>query len=108
MDEKLIKKVLYKEISDKDIFHDLMQYRVREILLISTVYDAYIIEQEGKLSELIFMEFYQLNISNAPRITSVPSYEKAEAKMKKRRYDLVIIMMGVDKKSPFVISKKIK
>ena len=108
MDDKLLQKLLNKNASDKDIFHDLMQYRVREILLISTIYDAYIIEQEGKLSELIFREFYQLNISNAPRITSVSSYEKAEAKLKKRRYDLVVIMMGVDKKSPFDISKKIK
>jgi len=108
MDNQLLQEVLSKNTTDRDIFHDLMQYRVREILLISTVYDAYIIEQEGKLSELIFREFYQLNISNAPRITSVPSYEKAEAKIKKRSYDLVIIMMGVDKKSPFEISKKIK
>jgi hypothetical protein len=108
MDDDLLQKILNKNISDRDIFHSLMQFRVREILLISTVYDAYIIEREGKLSELIFREFYQLNISNAPRITSVPSYEKAEKKMEKKSYDLVIIMMGVDKKSPFDISRKIK
>ena len=35
----------------EDNFHNLMQFRVKKILLISTIYDAYIFEHDSKLSE---------------------------------------------------------
>lgn len=63
--------------SNLSIFHDLMPFRVREILLVATVYDAYILEREGQLFEQIYGEYYQLNLSSAPRVTSVYSTEEA-------------------------------
>ena len=61
----------------EDNFHNLMQYRVKEILLISTFYDAYIFEHDSLLSEQIVGEYHQLNLTTVPRITSVPTGEEA-------------------------------
>ncbi len=92
----------------EDIFHQLMQKRVREILLVSTFYDAFIFEQDGRLSEQIFGEYRQLNLTTAPRITSVPTGEDALEKLKHNEYDLVITMMRIGDIGPFQLAKQIK
>jgi hypothetical protein len=83
--------------SNLSIFHDLMPFKVKEILLVATVYDAYILEREGQIFEQIYGEYYQLNISSAPRITSVFSGEDAIEEVETGRFDLVIIVTGIDK-----------
>jgi CheY-like chemotaxis protein len=85
-----------------------MQFRIREILLVATIYDAFILEQEGKLTELIFGEYYQLNLSTAPRVTSVAFGEEALAMLDKRRFDMVILTMRIDEMSPFELCAKIR
>lgn len=92
----------------EDNFHELMKKKVHEILLVSTFYDAYIFEQDGRLSEQIHGEYMQLNLSTAPRITSVPTGAQALELLKKRKFDLVITMMRIGKVSPFKLSKQIK
>jgi len=92
----------------KHIYHTLMPFRVREILLVSSLYDAFIIEEEGLISELIIGEYQHLLLSSPPRITRVSSGEKALSKLKECKYDLVITMsknIGMD---PFDFGKKIK
>lgn len=92
----------------EDIFHQLMQRRVRDILLVSTFYDAFIFEQDGRLSEQIFGEYRQLNLTTAPRITSVPTGIDALEKIKNNEYDLVITMMRIGEIGPFQLAKTIK
>ncbi len=92
----------------EDSFHNLMKNRVREILLVSTFYDAFIFEQDGRLSEQIIGEYRQLNLSTAPRITSVPTGEQALKKMEKRSFDLIITMMRIGNITPFELGKRIK
>jgi len=92
----------------EDIFHQLMQKRVRDILLVSTFYDAFIFEQDGRLSEQIFGEYRQLNLSTAPRITSVPTGQDAIDKLKERPFDLVITMMRIGEIGPFQLAKAVK
>ncbi|MBT3168271.1 MAG: hypothetical protein HN952_06935 [Candidatus Cloacimonetes bacterium] len=92
----------------EDNFHNLMKSKVREVLLISTFYDAFIFEQDGRFSEQIFGEYRQLNLSTAPRITSVPTGEEALNKLSEKKYDLVITMMRIGEISPFELSKKVK
>ncbi len=94
--------------SNLSIFHDLMPFRVREILLVATVYDAYILEREGQLFEQIYGEYYQLNLSSAPRVTSVYSIEEAIEMISENRFDLIIIMTGIDKTMPVLLSTKVR
>ncbi|WP_147820032.1 PEP/pyruvate-binding domain-containing protein [Salidesulfovibrio onnuriiensis] len=73
-------------------YHDLMAHKVRDILLISTPYDAWVMEEDCKLSERIVSEYRGLNLSHPPRLTWVSSVAEALAKLDERRYDLVIHM----------------
>ena len=92
----------------EDNFHNLMQYRVKEILLISTFYDAYIFEHDSLLSEQIVGEYHQLNLTTVPRITSVPTGEEALHMLNKRNFDLVITTMRTGESNTFELSRKIK
>ncbi len=91
-----------------DTFHELMQQKIRNILLVSTFYDAYIFEQDGRLSEQLHGEYMQLNLSTAPRITSVPTGLQALEMLKEKKYDLVITMIRIGEITPFELSKEIK
>jgi hypothetical protein len=105
---KLLQNFLDKNNYDRDIFHDLMKFKVREILIISNLYDAYSLEREGKFSDYILGVYYQLNLTSIPRITGVSSFEEAFEKLYTRHFDLIIIMAGVDRKAPMEIASRIK
>ncbi len=76
-------------------FERLMPFRIRDILLVSSSYDHYVLAEDGHLTELMTNEFTQLNLSHAPRIIHVNSAEEALDLMKKWRFDLIITMMKV-------------
>ncbi len=94
--------------SNLSIFHDLMPFKISEILLVATAYDAYILEREGQIFEQIYGEYYQLNISSAPRITSVFSVDDAVEEIETGRFDLAIVVTGINKEMPLALSKKIR
>ena len=105
---KLLQKFLERHNAERDIFHDLQPFRVKEILLVANLYDAYSIEGEGRFSDHILGEYHHMNLSSLPRVTGVSSEEEVFFKLKARHYDMVIIMMGVHKENPMVLCKKIK
>lgn len=89
----------YKK-SDRDIFEELMPFKVKEVLLVAALYDSYSIVREGQFLDQIYGEFLQLNLYSYPRFTGVNSETDALEMLKERSFDLVIIMAGVDKKAP--------
>ncbi len=89
-------------------FHNLMPFKVREILLVSSLYDAFIVEEEGLISELVIEEYRHLLLSSPPRVTHVTSGDEALSKVKTRKYDLVITMSKNIGMNPFDFGKKIK
>ena len=105
---KLLQTFLNRMNFNRDLYHDLMPFKVREILLVANLYDAYSIEKEGRFSEHVLGEFYQLSLSTMPRITGVSSLEEVMEQLGSKHYDLVIIMMGTDKQFPVELSRKIK
>lgn len=92
----------------EDNFHHLMKRRVKDILMVSSFYDAYTFEQDGRLSEQIFGEYKHLNLTTIPKITSVPTKEEALRKIANHKYDLVITMMRVGETIPYQLSSAIK
>lgn len=105
---KLLQKFLDRNNSERDVFHDLMPFKVKEILLVANLYDAYSIEGEGRFSELMLGEYYQLNLASVPRLTGVSGENEAFAKLKIRHYDMIIIMVGVEKKASLALCRKLK
>lgn len=96
---KLLQTFLNKNNADRDIYHDLMTFKVKEILLISNLYDAYSIEREGRFSEYVLGHYHQLNLTSVPRITGVTTASEAFEMLQSKYFDLVIFMVSVDKKT---------
>jgi len=105
---QLLQKFLNKHNSDRDLLHDLMPFKVKEILLVANLYDAYSIEKEGRFTDHILGEYHQLNLTSLPRVTGVSTEDEALEVMESKHFDLVILMMGVDKKTPLKISHTLK
>ncbi len=105
---KLLQKFLDRHNAERDIFHDLQPFKVKEILLVANLYDAYSIEGEGRFSDHILGEYYQLSLTSIPRVTGVSGEDEAFSRLKSRHYDMIIIMIGVDKESPMQLCRKIK
>ncbi len=85
---------LDEDVERPDRFHgfqDLIQNRVQDILLVSTLYDYYTLSQDGRLNEQFLGEFLELNLRHTPNITRVFSgksaLEKAQAAS---RYNLIV------------------
>ena len=74
-------------------FHGLMPYRVQEILLVSSPYDAFTLEEDGRLTESVFTAYSELSLTRAPRITHVSSGVHALELLAERNFDLVLSMV---------------
>ncbi|MBE0637236.1 MAG: pyruvate, phosphate dikinase [Bacteroidales bacterium] len=104
----LLQTFLNKNNYARDVYHDLMMFKVKEILLVANLYDAYSIEKEGRFSEHVLDEYNQLNLSSVPRITGVSSIDEVMEKLHARHFDMVIFMVGTDPKFPVQTSDVIK
>lgn len=71
-------------------FHGLMPYRVREVLLVASPYDAFMLEEDGLLTEQVFLEYMDVSQPGAPRFTHARSGDEALALMGWQRFDLVL------------------
>ncbi len=86
-------KHLFKQFFFKDTsFVDLMQSRIYNVLLIASKYDAFMLEDDGRIDEKIFFEYVQLNLRYPPRFTQVSNEADALEELNNKRYDLVIAM----------------
>ena len=90
------------------IFHELMARKVRDVLLVSTPYDAWIMEEDCRLSERIINEYRGLNLSNPPRITWVPTVDAALAALTGRKFDLVLTMLHLEDTDACDLGRAIK
>ena len=90
------------------IFHELMARKIRDILLVSTPYDAWILEEDCRLSERIIHEYRGLNLSNPPRFTWASSAQEALAALDKQKFDMVISMSQLADMDVFTLGDEIK
>ena len=77
-------------------FQDLMQKRVFNVLLIASPYDAFMIEEDGRIEEQLFFEYVALNLSSPPRVTQARNYASAMEKLAEKHFDLIIAIPNVD------------
>ena len=89
-------------------FHNLMQRRIFNVLLVASPYDAFMMEEDGRVEEQLYNEYVALNLSSPPRITRVSHISEALAMMAQKNFDLVIAMPGMDISETFIGAKKIK
>ena len=108
IDKISLAKIYKRKKTDRDIFQELMPTKVKEVLLVATLYDSYSIVREGQFSDKIFGEYLQLNLYAAPRFTSVNSMEDAIQTLRHRDFDIIIVMAGMDKSTPVEIAREIR
>lgn len=90
-------------------FQKLMKFKVREILLVSSLYDSYLFEEDGRLYELIREEYQTLNLSHAPEITHVTTGREAlEIIGMEREFDLIIITLHIEDMHPVRFAETLK
>lgn len=77
-------------------FYELQPHHVQEILLVSSLYDAFIFEEDGQLTERIFNEYIDFHLHYAPRVTQVETADKALKMLKEKNYDMVITTLQLE------------
>ena len=88
-------------------FQRLMQKRIFNVLLIATPYDAFMMEEDGRVEEQVYFEYVALNLSSPPRFVKAANYEEAYRELAEKSFDLIIAMPGVDVSETFREAKKI-
>ncbi len=90
-------------------FQNLMRYRIRDVLLVSSLYDLYILEEDGRLYELIRDKYQGLGLSHTPEMTRVSSGSEAIALAKEeRRFDLIITTFHIEDMNVVSLAKKLR
>jgi len=89
-------------------FNDLIPFRVHEVLLVSSPYDAFILQEDGHLTERMFFEYREISLSSAPRFTHATNGEEAIALLKSRRFDLVVTMTSLADSDIIEFSRRVK
>lgn len=85
-----------------------MTHRIYNVLLYASKYDAFVLEEDGRIDELIFNEYTSLNLRYPPRVTLVSNEEQANALLKERTFELIISMPSGDSINPFQWAKSVK
>ncbi len=89
-------------------YHLLMSRRVKDILLISNLYDACIINEDCRLADRIVREYRGLNLSRPPRVTWAASASEALDLLDQNDFDMVITMYRLAREDAFSLGRKIK
>lgn len=90
-------------------FHNLMQQRVRRILLVCSSYDQFTLEEDGHIEIQLAREYAELSLSNPPTFTRVSSALGAlEILQTDSNYDLVIAMFNIGEMDVFTFSREVK
>ena len=88
-------------------FQQLMQRRIFNVLLIVTPYDAFMMEEDGRVEEQVYFEYVALNLSSPPRFVKAANYEEAYIQLAEKSFDLIIAMPGVDVSETFREAREI-
>ena len=98
------KNLVFKDTS----FANLMNKRIYNVLLIATKYDAFMLEDDGRVDEQIFNEYTSLSLRYPPRFTQVTTEAEALAELKDRNFELIICMPNMDNRDIFAAATEIK
>lgn len=87
---------------------DLARFRVHDILLVSTVYDSFILAEDGELHEVILREFLDLNVRSVPGVTHASDADQALALARDPRHNLIIASAYLGDLSVVELGKRIR
>ncbi len=100
--------IAYLGLFTETAFNNLMQKRIQSVLLISSNYDAFMLEEDGRIEEQIFNEYVSLNLRYPPKFILVTTAEKALETLRNESVDLIISMLNIGGMDTYSLSKTIK
>jgi len=90
-------------------FHDLMRYRIMDILLVSSPYDTFLLEEAGQLSEGLLGEFRNLDLHYVPGLTGVAQGAEAlDLLRQQRRFNLVVATLHVGDMDVLELARRVR
>ena len=90
-------------------FERLMPFRVQDILLVSNLYDSFILREDGRLNELLIGESRELNLPQIPGITHVSSCSQAlELARSQERFNLIVTNLAVGEMNAAQLAREVK
>jgi len=90
-------------------FENLMPFRVQDILLVSSVYDSYILREDGRLNELLIGESLELNLQRIPGISQVSTGGQALALARSQpRFNLIVTNLEVGDMNAAQLAREVK
>src|SRR5258705_7335869 len=90
-------------------FETLMPYRVQDILLVSSLYDSFTLEQDGRLNELLVGEFLELSLHQTPGLAHVSSGDEALALARKEpRFNLIVATLESGDMDAVELAREVK
>ncbi|WP_027452438.1 PEP/pyruvate-binding domain-containing protein [Segatella albensis] len=93
----------------KDVsFVNLMMRRIYNVLIVANPYDAFMLEDDGRIEEKIYNEYMELGLRYPPTFTQVSTSEEAAEVLKSTNIDLVICMPGNVDNDAFDVARDIK
>ncbi|HRN16426.1 MAG TPA: PEP/pyruvate-binding domain-containing protein, partial [Xylanibacter oryzae] len=93
----------------KDVsFVNLMTRRIFNVLIVANPYDAFMLEDDGRVDEKIFNEYTELGLRYPPTFTQVSTIDEASHVLKSTNVDLVICMPGNADNDAFAVARAIK
>lgn len=104
MNEESLSQLYLKDTA----FQNLMQRRIFNVLLVASPYDAFMMEEDGRVEEQLYFEYVALNLSSPPRVTRVSRPAEAEELLANKHFDLIIMMPGIDLSETFEGAKNLK
>ena len=97
-------KFILKDVS----FVNLMTRRIYNVLIIANPYDAFMLEDDGRVDEKIFNEYTELGLRYPPSFTQVSTIEEAAEALRTTKFDLVICMPGNADNDAFDVARDVK
>ena len=97
-------KFILKDVS----FLNLMTHRIFHVLIVANPYDAFMLEDDGRVDEKIFNEYTELGLRYPPTFTQVSTTEEASEVLREKSIDLVMCMPGNADNDAFDVARDIK
>ena len=99
----------YQKFYLKDVtFVNLMMRRIYNVLIVANPYDAFMLEDDGRVEEKIYNEYMELGLRYPPTFTQVSTTEEAYQVLRTMNIDLVICMPGNADNDAFSVAHDIK
>ncbi|MDE7449103.1 MAG: hypothetical protein K2M72_02690, partial [Paramuribaculum sp.] len=96
MNEEALSQMYLKDTA----FQNLMQQRIFNVLLVASPYDAFMLEEDGRIEEQLYFEYVALNLSSPPRVTKVTSPDEAIEAIKQKDFNLVVMLSLIHVSEP--------